>query len=244
MVAPRFPRTAIVTGASGAIGQACVAELMREGWTVLGVDRKPPPAAGASDQLRALQIDVAAPGAAADVIAHACGWTGRIDLLCNNAGIGHARPVHETADEDLARFMEVNFAAAFRLSREALPHMQSGAAVVHIASVVGLKGTPSTSAYAASKAALIGLTRQMAREYGPRGIRTNAVAPGLIETELVRPRLLDDPGFAETWRRGTPFWRLGQPDDVARAVRFLASEDAAFVNGHVLVVDGGWSATG
>src|SRR5690606_15406778 len=102
------------------------------------------------------------------IAACAAAWTGRVDLLCNNAGIGSAGPVHETSDPELDRFLSVNFVAAFRLSREVLPHMGEGGAIVHIASVLALVGTPCTSSYAASKAALIGLTRQMAREYGAR----------------------------------------------------------------------------
>jgi NAD(P)-dependent dehydrogenase (short-subunit alcohol dehydrogenase family) len=224
-----------------------VQELVAGGWNVLAVDLAPLPAdlvGCANGRVRTIEIDIAAPGAAEAIAERAAGWSGRIELLCNNAGIGNAGPLHDTTDDALDRYMRVNFAAAFRLSRAVLGHMQAGGTIVHVSSVLGLMGTPSTAAYAASKAALIGLTRQMAREYGPRGIRTNAVAPGLIETGLVRDRLENDAAFGRTWRDGTPFPRLGQARDVARAVCFLASDDAAFVNGHVLVVDGGWSATG
>ncbi len=239
-------RTAILTGAAGGIGQVCLAELLKDGWHVVAADRQPLPwiPQEAASRVLELRVDISLPNAAAHIAEEAVRWTGRIDLLCNNAGIGNAGPVHETSDADLLRFMNVNFAAAFRLSRVALPHMESGASIIHITSVLGLLGTPSTAAYAASKAALIGLTRQMAREYGPRGIRTNAVAPGLIDTQLVRDRLNNDAAFRRIWKHGTPFPRLGKPEDIAKAVRFLASGDAAFVNGHVLVVDGGWSAAG
>lgn len=237
-------RCAVLTGAAGGIGRACLARLAGDGWTVLAVDARPPDgldAEGAAGRIETLQADIAAPGAAEQIVEHAFRGAGRIDLLVNNAGIGNARPVHETSDEELDRFMAVNFAAAFRLSREALKRMRPGACIIHIASVLALRGTPATSSYVASKAALAGLTRQMAAEYGPRGIRTNAIAPGLIETPLTAGRLAGDASFRRLWADATPWPRLGRAEDIAAAVRFLASPDAEFINGHVLVVDGGWS---
>jgi NAD(P)-dependent dehydrogenase (short-subunit alcohol dehydrogenase family) len=120
--------------------------------------------------------------------------------------------------------------------------MQAGAAIVNVASTFGLMGNPNSSSYATTKAAVVGLTRQMAGDYGPKGIRVNAVAPGVIRTPLIEERL-GMPAFRHLMVDTTPFPRVGTPQDVAGAVRFLCSDDAGFVNGHVLVIDGGWSAT-
>jgi NAD(P)-dependent dehydrogenase (short-subunit alcohol dehydrogenase family) len=150
--------------------------------------------------------------------------------------------VHLTSDEDLDRFLAVNLRAVFRFTREALGALEAGGCIVHIASTFGLMGNPSAAPYATTKAALVGLTRQMAGDYGPKGIRVNAVAPGVIRTPLTEERL-GNPAFRRLMVDTTPFPRIGKPEDIAAAVRFLCSEDASFVNGHVLVVDGGWSAT-
>jgi NAD(P)-dependent dehydrogenase (short-subunit alcohol dehydrogenase family) len=114
---------------------------------------------------------------------------------------------------------------------------------VQVASIFGILGSPNSAPYAASKAALIGLTQQMAADYGPRGIRVNAVAPGVIPTQLSEERLRNNAYYRKLVAQPTPFIRLGKPEDIANAVWFLCSDEAAFINGHTLVVDGGWSVT-
>ena len=136
--------------------------------------------------------------------------------------------------------MGINTTSVFRLSRAAVGVMHEGSAIVNIASVFGLRGNPNSAAYAASKAAIVGLTRQMAAEHGPRGIRVNAVAPGLIVTDMTRERTQTSRRFRQLLVETTPFPRLGQPEDVAAAVTFLASDEAGFISGQVLAVDGGW----
>jgi NAD(P)-dependent dehydrogenase (short-subunit alcohol dehydrogenase family) len=187
-------------------------------------------------------LDVAAADAPAKAVALARERFGRLDFLVNNAGIGNSKPVHLTSDEELDRFIAVNLRSVFRFAREALGAMQAGAAIVNVASTFGLMGNPNSSSYATTKAAVVGLTRQMAGDYGPKGIRVNAVAPGVIRTPLIEERL-GMPAFRRLMVDTTPFPRIGTPQDVAGAVRFLCSDDAGFVNGHVLVIDGGWSAT-
>jgi 3-oxoacyl-[acyl-carrier protein] reductase len=237
---------AIVTGAANGIGLATSLRLLRDGWAVVGVDvafdHVPAELAHHGDRFHPLVDDITRPGAGDAIVAAALARFGGLGLLVNNAGIGGAKPVAETPDDELQRFLDVNFIAAFRLSRAALRVMQAGAAIIQVASVLALRATPSTSSYTATKAALAGLTRQMAAEYGPRGIRTNAVAPGLIETRATADRLHNNEAFRRLWADATPWPRLGRPDDIAAAIAFLASDDAQFVNGHVLVVDGGWSA--
>ena len=238
-------RVAIVTGGAQGIGLAIATRLLVDGWMVVSGDiREPAVPAGpqaSAARFHAVAQDVSAPGAAEAMVGAAIERFGRLDLLVNNAGIGNARAVHDTLDDDLRRFLEINFVAAFALSRAAVRVMVAGGSIVNIASALAMMGTPTTSSYAASKAALVGLTRQMAVEYGPRGLRINAVAPGLVETALTKARLQGDPEFRRIWKAGTPLPRLGRPEDVAGAVSFLASPDASFINGHVLVVDGGWS---
>ncbi|MEX0409543.1 SDR family oxidoreductase [Aquibium sp. LZ166] len=242
-MAPDPSRIAVVTGAAGGIGRATTLRLLACGWSVAGVDRVriadiPPEF---RDGFLSIECDLTDPAVPAEIIARTVRHFGSVGLLVNNAGISGAKPVAETDDANLARIMDINFTVPFRMSREALKVMQAGASIVHVSSVVNFRATPSTSAYTASKAALAGLTRQMAAEYGPRGIRCNAVAPGLVETELTAEKLRTDPKFQRIWIEGTPWPRLGRPEDIAAAIVFLASTDAEFINGHTLVIDGGWS---
>ena len=235
-------QVAIVTGAAQGIGRAIAERFIKDGISLVAVDRN-------GDLLKSLEgkhvatavLDVTADDAPARAVALAKERFGRLDFLVNNAGIGNSKPVHMTSDEEIDRFVAVNFRSHFRFTREALGAMKSGAAIVHIASTFGMMGNPNNSMYCSTKAALVGLTRQMAADYGPKGIRVNAVAPGVIQTQLVAERLAI-PAFRRLMVDTTPFPRIGRPEDVAGAVRFLCSEDAAFVNGHVLVIDGGWSA--
>jgi 3-oxoacyl-[acyl-carrier protein] reductase len=238
---PDPPRVAIVTGAARGIGRATTLRLLSDGWSVVPVDRAAIADMEREDLVYPISCDLTDPNAPRQIIAKAMDRFGAVGLLVNNAGIAGARPVDETDDANLARIMEINFMVPFRMSREALKVMQPGSSIVHVASVVSFRATPATSAYTASKAALAGLTRQMAGEYGPRGIRCNAVAPGLVETDLTGDKLRTDAKYRRIWIDGTPSPRLGRPDDIAAAIAFLASPDAAFVNGHTLVVDGGWS---
>jgi 3-oxoacyl-[acyl-carrier protein] reductase len=235
-------RIAIVTGAARGIGRATAMRLRSDGWSIAAIDQSP--MTDPHDDLSGIdefRCDLTDSAAVKNVVALAMERYGRIDLLVNNAGISGAKPVHETDDDNLARIMEVNFTVPFRLSREVLKVMQPGSGIINVASVVNFRATPSTSTYTASKAALAGLTRQMASEYGPRGIRCNAVAPGLVETALTADKLRNDAKFRRIWVDGTPWHRLGRPEDIAAAIAFLASADAEFINGHTLVIDGGWS---
>jgi NAD(P)-dependent dehydrogenase (short-subunit alcohol dehydrogenase family) len=234
----------LVTGAAQGIGRAIAERFVRDGFCLVAVDRNASGLASftPSDRLATLELDVTAADAPTRAVALAKERFGRLDFLVNNAGIGNSKPVHLTSDEELDRFVAVNVRSVFRFAREALGAMQAGAAIVNVASTFGLMGNPNSSSYATSKAAVVGLTRQMAGDYGPKGIRVNAVAPGVIRTALIEERL-GMPAFRRLMVDTTPFPRIGAPEDVAGAVRFLCSEDAGFVNGHVLVIDGGWSAT-
>jgi meso-butanediol dehydrogenase/(S,S)-butanediol dehydrogenase/diacetyl reductase len=236
-------RIAVVTGASGGLGCAILQRLCSEGATVIGVDRCAPDTAQSTPHPFVL-VDLAAIDASATVLAACAVAGGRLDILVNCAGVGRGRPADETTDEDWQRFLDINLTAVFRLSVAALPMLKaSRGCIVNIASTFGMTGFQNSAGYSASKAAIIGLTRQMAADYGAAGVRINAVAPGAIETPLTAERLRPGQWHRAATVGATPLGRAGRPEEVAGPVSFLCSEDAAYVHGAVLVVDGGWSGT-
>jgi 3-oxoacyl-[acyl-carrier protein] reductase len=230
-------KNALVTGGSRAIGRAIVLELARAGASVVvgyrsGKDEAESVAEEAGG--RAVQADVSDPEEAAGLVAEA----GEPDVLVNNAGLTRDGLLPRMPDEDWRDVIETNLSSVFYTCRAAVrPMMKRRAgAIVNISSVVGLHGNPGQTNYAASKAGIIGLTKALARELGSRGVRANVIAPGYITS-----RLTDE--ISEEMRslmlQNTPLGRLGDPEDVAGAVRFLCSDDAKFITGEVLLVDGG-----
>jgi NAD(P)-dependent dehydrogenase (short-subunit alcohol dehydrogenase family) len=243
--------TAIVTGTAGGIGRATALRLARDGARVLavdvqqaGLDQTAALAATESLELVTLVADVADDRSPKRIVDHAVAAFGSLRLLVNNAGIGGSHRAEETPDEEFDRFLSVNLRSVFRMSRAAVARMRpSGGSIVNVASIYGMTGFPGSSGYAASKAGVIGLTRQMAADYGPFGIRVNAVSPGLIDTAMTRARIAGSAWFRSMMTEMTPLQRNGKPEDVAAAVAFLCSSDAAFISAQVLTVDGGWLAT-
>ncbi|MDR5654795.1 SDR family NAD(P)-dependent oxidoreductase [Ruixingdingia sedimenti] len=238
-------RTAVVTGAGQGIGFAIAGALTAAGAHVVAVDRDAGGRAALAADPRVTFVQGDVTDAALPPLLDEALDRGRrrLDILVNNAGIGRGGHALVTGDEDFRQFLDVNLVGLFRLSRWAVGRMigTGGGAIVNTASIFGEVGAQNTAGYSASKAGVIGLTRQMATDYGPNGIRVNAVAPGLIETPLVADRIRSEP-----WRRhvlidGAALRRVGQPVDIARAVRFLASDEAGFITGQILHVDGGWA---
>jgi 3-oxoacyl-[acyl-carrier protein] reductase len=237
-------RTALVTGASGAIGRACAVALAGQGARVVvayGSDEQG--AAETADQVKSAggeavvaQADLSQPTAAKDLVA-AAGPDG-VDILVNNAGLTRDGLLLRMRDQDFADVLEVNLVAAFRCTREALRGMlrRRWGRVVSISSVVGMLGNAGQANYAASKAGLIGLTLSVAREVAQRGITANVVAPGYIPSKLTDAMSEE---AKQATLSGIPAGRLGTPEEVAAAVRFLASEEAGYITGQVLAVDGG-----
>ncbi|MGE0418303.1 MAG: SDR family NAD(P)-dependent oxidoreductase [Acetobacteraceae bacterium] len=239
-------KVAIITGAASGIGLATSKLFLAEGARVLGADVQPCPAdLTASERFRGIQLDLTEQGADGAVFDACDKAFGAPDILFNNAGIGNSKPILETDDAALQRYLAVNLAAPFRLARAAVKTMQGrGGVIVNTASIFGMRGAASSSAYGPTKAAMIGMTQQLAVEYGRDGIRVNAIAPGLIATPMTAGRLDANPWFRDQMIGRTPLGHPGAPEDIAQACLFLASDAARFITGVTLPVDGGWSAVG
>lgn len=235
-------KVVIVTGAAAGIGSAIVQRYIDSGHIVYGVDITDIYDCSHENYTH-IRADISQSQSVDALIAQILEHHNHIDILVNNAGIGGAKAVHDTSDEIWERIIDVNLTAAFRMSRSVLPQMmiQKSGCIIHIASMFGTVGYRNTSAYAASKAGLVGLTTQMTADYSANGIRVNAVAPGLIRTAMTE-KLLLDPVYRELVLEATPAARMGEVEDVAALVEFISSDQAGFICGQVIGVDGGWTA--
>jgi 3-oxoacyl-[acyl-carrier protein] reductase len=234
-------KVALVTGGSRGIGAAICRELGRAGARVaVGYRSGKEGAEEVAGEVGgfAFQGNVADAGEAQALVEQVESELGDIDVLVNNAGVTRDTLIARMSDEDWEVVLEANLRGAFNMCRAVSRKMlrRRSGAIVNMSSVVGIHGNPGQANYVASKAGIIGLTKALARELGSRGVRVNAVAPGYIDTALtqVLPAAARDAILANT-----PLARLGQPEDVAGAVRFLCSDDASFVTGEVVLVDGG-----
>jgi NAD(P)-dependent dehydrogenase (short-subunit alcohol dehydrogenase family) len=245
-------RHALITGGASGIGEATVKELVRAGAFVWIADINVPAAealAGAVGSANALHLDVTSPAS----IDAAVGKLERLDILVNNAGIGHVGSIETTEPEDFDRLLNVNVRSVYLVTRAFLPllfaattYHEAVGAIVNIGSVSGMVGIKQRFAYCMSKGAVLSMTRQLAVEY-PKTLRVNAVCPGTVQTPFVE-------GYLEKFhqhnkeemraelRARQPVGRLGRPEEVASMVRYLASDEAAFVNGSCVTIDGGWTA--
>lgn len=238
---------ALITGAGTGIGRATALRFAGAGVAVVGVGRRTEPLArleldAEPGRIATLAADITAHDTPAQAVALAMSRFGRLDYLVNNAGAGSPKPLHESDDAFIDASLDLMLRAPLRLTREALSVMTSGSAIVNVSSTFGLVGGLRAGAYAAVKAGLIGLTRHLAVQYGSQGIRSNAVAPGVIATEMTEGRL-DDERVRRMNVEMTPAQGWGEAEDVAAAICFLCSADARWINGQVLAVDGGWSST-
>jgi meso-butanediol dehydrogenase / (S,S)-butanediol dehydrogenase / diacetyl reductase len=242
-------RVALITGVSSGIGLATAQAFLKDGVAVVGVARNEAKlteamktCAGLAAPMVTLACDVTADDAPMRAVACAIEHFGRLDHLVNNAGIGSPQPVHTTDDETLDHFLGVMLRAPFRMAREALTGFGDEATIVNVTSTYALTGGLRGGAYSVAKAGLNGLTSHMACQYGSAGIRSNAVAPGVIPTPMTYHRL-EDEGFRRMNTDMTPSPRAGRPEDVAQAILFLSSPSSGWINGQTLAVDGGWSST-
>jgi meso-butanediol dehydrogenase / (S,S)-butanediol dehydrogenase / diacetyl reductase len=240
----------IVTGAASGIGEGIAIKFLQMGCAVLAVDMNADGLATFAQQNAAISarlacatFDVADEGSPAKIFALCREQLGAPTYLINNAGVGNAKAAVETSDESWENYLRINLGTTFRMSRQAATEMKGGGSVVNIASVWGMVGFRGSAPYSSAKAGVIGLTHQMAADYGRRGIRFNAVSPGYIATPANAERMKNNHWLTRAMVDTAPLGRTGKPSDIAEAVYFLASDAASFITGVVLPVDGGWAAT-
>jgi NAD(P)-dependent dehydrogenase (short-subunit alcohol dehydrogenase family) len=241
----------LVTGAASGIGEKVVYAIGRQGAVVAVADRNAEGArrvaeavCQAGGRAHAFALDVTDAEAVAAFIAAASNELGRLDVLVNSAGVREIVPVLDLSLEEWHRVMEINVTGTFLCSQafaRAVIARAGRGAIVNLASTLGVVAAPNRAAYTASKHAVVGLTKQMAMELGDKGIRVNAVGPGVIRTAMT-DRYFDGSTYEQRIRSLHALGRWGEPDEVAKAILFLASDEASFCTGATLMVDGGWTA--
>jgi NAD(P)-dependent dehydrogenase (short-subunit alcohol dehydrogenase family) len=225
-------RVALVSGAAGGIGTAITTRLVEEGATVVGAD------VVLRDDLVA--CDVTDPRACAAAVATVMERHGRLDVVVNAAGMGVARRITDVSADEWRRVLDVNLTGTFLVSQQSVPALlETKGSIVNIASVAGLRATPYNAPYCASKGGVIMLTKSMAIELASAGVRVNAVCPSSVDTPFLRSFEIPEGADMTLFERAaSPMGRIVQPEEVAAAVAYLASDDAATVSGSTLVIDG------
>lgn len=247
-------KVAIITGAGGGMGEATAIRFAAEGARVVICDIDGASVETVATQIRAsggdalaLTIDVTDDAQVQRLVQTAVAQWGRLDILVNNAGVGSGTGLADTSDEEWYRVLDANLKGPFLCSKHGIAAMLTtgGGAVVNVASISSTAGIPNQAVYAPSKGGLLQMTRQMAIEFAQRHIRVNAVSPGTIETPMVKrvlASMADPDSLMDFLLKNHPVGRIGQPVEVANAILFLASDEASFITGANLAVDGGYTA--
>jgi len=245
-------KTAIVTGSSGGIGEAAAKRFAEEGASVVVADVKVEAGEAtvadiedAGGEATFVETDVSDPADVTEMVDAAVDEYGGLDFAFNNAGIeGESEATGDQSVDNFERVIGVNLKGVFLGMREEIPVMleDGGGAIVNTSSIAGQVGFPEISPYAASKFGVIGLTKTAALEYGGEGVRVNAVCPGVIDTPMVEQSREDDPESIEQATAATPVGRLGEPEEIGDAAVWLCSDDASFVTGEAMTVDGGYTS--
>jgi len=234
-------KVAIITGAANGIGYAAAERFIEEGAFVVIADFNEDAGISAAehlgDQALFVQVDVADRESVKNLVATVIEQMGRVDILVNNAGITRDAMLTKMTDDQFQQVLDVNLTGVFHCTQEVIPHMVAtgGGKIINTSSVSGVYGNVGQTNYAATKAAIVGMTKTWAKELGRKGINVNAVAPGFTETDMVKK--MPENVLAQM-RSVVPLQRLGTPRDIANAYLFLASDEASYVHGHTLHVDG------
>ena len=240
-------KTAVITGGGSGIGLATARVFNQEGAKIVLFGRRKEKLEKAVDDLNGSAIFVQGDMTNNDdldkLIKETLHHFKGIDILVNNAGLFNGAPLHEISDSEWDKMMDINIRSVFQLTRRVLPVMLSKkkGSIIHISSILGLIAVPEVAAYNVSKGALNQFSRSIAVEYGPSGIRSNSICPGLIETDMTAD-LMKDVELMKEWSKEYPIGRFGKPKDVANACLYLASDESSFVTGTILPVDGGFTA--
>jgi len=237
-------KVAVITGASSGIGASCAEAMSEAGASVVLVGRdreRLQRVAGRCREHRVVVVDLVSEEAPARIVQEAIDAFGRLNVLLHMAGIFWPKPFGEAPVSDLDMQWAVNVRAAYALTQAALPHLGRDDSVIFVSSIAGQVAFPNSAAYCATKGAVEQLTKALAVELAPRGIRVNAIAPGNIRTPM-NEELLRDPDYERMYIEGTPYGRVGVVEDVAPLAVFLASDAARYIHGESILVDGGWAA--
>ncbi len=242
-------KTALVTGASKGIGAAIAQHLAAEGASVIvnyasskeGADKVVAGIIAAGGKAVAVQADVARQSDIQRLFAESAAAFGKIDILVNNAGIYEMTPLENVTEEHFHKQFNLNVLGLLLTTQEAIRHFPAeGGSIINISSVVSTLGLPGASVYSATKGAVDAATRALAKELGGRGIRVNAINPGMVETEGTHSAGIEGSDFQAVVKASTPIGRLGQPQDIATAAVFLASSDSSWVTGETFIISGGF----
>ena len=236
-----------MTGAASGIGRASAARLGREGAHVFACDLDEGGLATLASEgeaegfrLDTHVFDVCDPNACRDAVARAVKGCGRLDVLCNIAGISHLDKFERYTDEIWNRIIATNLSSVFFLSQAAMPHLiETKGNIVNMASTAGIQGQAYNAVYCAAKHGVVAITRSNAQEFARQGVRVNAVCPGGVLTPLLRETSMPEGAEPDIFGRMMPLLSLGKPEEIAGAVAYLASDDARYITGHTLVLDGG-----